>query len=109
MLVDIVMESAFQKTVQKIKEAETKAIILQQLEKLRENPVAGKKLSGNLAHKYSLRFSQYRMIYEIKLCPNCQQSIKNKLSCETINPAQANLCVCTLYIEDVCTRQDAYK
>jgi mRNA-degrading endonuclease RelE of RelBE toxin-antitoxin system len=93
MFVDITTELAFEKSLAKIKEATTKDLIFKQLEKLNANPFAGKKLSGNLANKYSLRFGDYRLIYMIKPCPLCQQILKNKLSCESINPLNAENCI----------------
>lgn len=48
-----------------IREAKIKNRITQGLQKLSQNPYAGKKLRGKLSGTYSLKIWPYRILYEI--------------------------------------------
>jgi len=52
------------KFLKKLKRGE-KELIIRKIEKLRQNPFLGKRLSGNLYGYWSLRFDKFKVIYKI--------------------------------------------
>lgn len=107
------IDPTFAKSLEKIKEAQTKELLKEQLLLLQKDPFRGKQLSGNLNGIYSLGFGsrpQWRISYLLEACPICKQNLPNRHSCSCDIPnEEASPCVATIYVLDFKKREDAYK
>lgn len=63
---DILFSDEFRKEYRKIKDKETRTRVIKQLQKLAENPEAGKPLHYELKLHRSVRVTPYRIIYRIE-------------------------------------------